>query len=299
MTDGAQRLIGKQCDSFEDRYLKVGVSLNKEPGVSNGTDEEPVLVKLKSTDECKWYVENIVFLYEDSNISFTLESEGPCGYGFKIFTMERNIIKKLYAGNEGSEERITAQVSRYQNSASSIRVKNFHYFLEDQYNNIENNILERSLVSIITWPIFGYERGSLKYRPGTPPVYVNQKSRPIKNQNFTEDVQHQDLSKYVKNQGLSKYVKNIYSIPDSIKKSKNVSSKAVESPINDSNCIVQGPNSRESFNERITNILEDKNTSDLKTNGSVQMLLFTLEKDEKVEDVCELIKENSDISLGC
>lgn len=284
MTDGKQKLKGEKCDFFEDRYLRVGVSLNKEPGVNKYvTDKEPTLVKLRSTNECKWYVENIVFLYEDSHISYTLTSEGPCGYGFKIFTMENNIINRLYAGNEGSEERTTVQISRYQNNASSIRVKNFQYFLKDQYNNIDNNILERSLVSVITWPIFGYERGSLKYRPGMSPVYVNQKSRPTKNQDFTQDV---------KNQDLSKYVKNIYSIQG---QGRDTSSKVVESRINDSNCMVQGPNSKESFNERIANVVEDKNKSDLKTNGSVQMLFFTLEKDEKVEDVCEFINGNGNI----
>ncbi|MGD1703324.1 hypothetical protein [Dapis sp. BLCC M229] len=275
-----KKLKGKKCDFFKDRYLQVKVSLNNEPGVSKyGTDKEPILVKLEQTKERTWYTENIVFLYENSHISFTLESEGPCGYGLKIFTMEKNIVNRLYAGNEGSEERITVPISRYQNDASSIRVKDFQYFLKDQYNQINNNILERSLVSIITWPIFGYDQGYYRYRPGSPPAYVNYKK--------SKNLKNKDLSKYVKNKDFKKYVKSIYSF-----QGRDFSRKTVDSRINDSNYIVKGPKSKESFNELITNVVEDNDKSDLKTNGSINMLFFILNEDEKVEDICDFSNGN-------
>ena len=274
-----QKLKGTKCDFFEDRYLRVGVSLNKEPDVNKDDIKEPTLVQLKSTDECTWHTENIVFLYENSHISFTLESEGPCGYGFKIFTMEKNIINKLYAGNEGDEDRRKVQISRYQNDASSIRVKDFQYFLKKQYNQINNNILERSLVSIITWPIFGYDQGYYRYRPGIPRSYVNNKK--------SKDLKNKDFRKNLKNKDFRKYLKNIYSIPG-----RNLSRKAVESPINDSNYIVKGPKSKERFNELITNVVEDSDKSDLKTNGSIHMLFFILDQEENLEDICELENGN-------
>ncbi len=277
------KLKGSKCDSFKDRYLEVKVSLNQElTNSKDATNKKPILVKLEETEERKWYIENIVFLYEDSHISFTISSEGPCGYGFKIFTMEQNIVNRLYAGNEGSEERVEVQVSRYQNSASSIRVKDFQYFLSDQNNKINNNIFKRSLVSIITWPIFGYEKDSYKYRPGIPRVYVNQeKSGYLKSKDFSKDLKSKDKD-------FGKYLKSVYFIGG---RDFSSSSKAVESRINDSNCIVKGPNSRQNFNALITNVVEDNDKSNLKTNGSVHMLFVILKKDQKVEDVCELVNE--------
>ncbi|NEQ66468.1 MAG: hypothetical protein F6K21_13370 [Symploca sp. SIO2D2] len=267
---------GKQCDYFEDRYLKVKVSLNQELGVNkldDQDDKEPILIKLEETEDGrKWYSENVVFLYEDSHISFTLTSTGPCGYGFKIFTMEQNIINRLYAGNEGTEGEVTVQVSRYQNDASSIRVNDFQYFLKDVDNNIYNNILKRSLVSIITWPIFGYERGCYQYRPGIDPVNLYHKIKI--NQNKIKYFESKDLKKHLKSKDL--------------KRSINFSSKAIETPIPDSNYIVKGTDSQESFDSVITNIVEDNDPTNLKTNGSINMLFFILKKGEHIKDVCQL-----------
>ena len=282
-----QKLQGIKRDFFEDRFLKVGVSLNKERAVMKSVTEkesthkkplrEPTLVELIPVEGRQLYIENIVFLYEDSHISFTLTSKGPCGYGFKIFTMEKNIVNRLYAGNEGDEKERTVQISRYQNDASSIRVKDFDYFLNKE-NNINDNILKRSLVSIITWPIFGYEQNFQKYRPGVPKVSVDhKKSRYPKNK---------DLGKYFKSKDFKKYLKNI-SIQGG-----DFSRRAVESPINDSNCIVKGPNSKERFNERIANIVEDNDKSNLKTNGSIHMLFYILEPYQSVEDLFDLEEDN-------
>ncbi|NEQ34890.1 MAG: hypothetical protein F6K40_00615 [Okeania sp. SIO3I5] len=275
-----QKLIGTKCEFFKDRFLKVSISLNQERGINKDGRKEPVLVQLKPTEKSGWYTQNIVFLQEDSHISFTLESEGPCGYGFKIFTMEKNIIKKLYAGNEGDEERIKVQVSRYQNDASSIRVKDFQYF-ENAENNISDNILETSLVSIITWPIFGYDQGYYRYRPGVPKASIPMGYKK------SQDPKNKDLGKYFKSKDFKKYVKSI-----SIK-GGDFSRKAVESPINDSNYIVKGAKSKERFNELITNVVEDNDKSDFKTNGSIHMLFFILNKDEndeyeKIEDFVTL-----------
>ncbi len=244
MSDEEQlKLKGTICDSFIDRDLEVKVSLNQESdGSENVTNKEPTLVKLDQTGERRWRTNNIVFLYEDSNISFTLISEGPCGFGLKILTAEKKIVDRLYAGNEGSQERIKAEISRYQKEQRFIRGKDF---------NIDNlmihKILGRSLVRIITWPIFGYDRGVYRYHSGIPPVKLSQKEGIYLNLNSSKD-----LKKYSKSQA------------------------------------VESPNFKENVYLPIGNVVENKDKSNSSVNGNVRMLFFTLKKDEKIEDVCEL-----------
>ncbi|NES91108.1 hypothetical protein [Okeania sp. SIO2B9] len=170
-------LKGTKYDFFEDRDLEVKVSLNEELSANEcGTDKQPILVKLDQEGENTWYFDYVVFLYEGSYISFTIRSNGPCGYGFKIFTTENSIVNRLYAVNKGdeeSQEKLEVTVDKYQYEGDPIRVRDFQYL----DNQINSNVLRNHLVNIVTWPIYGYEKGKYKYRPGLSPVRVRSSDR--------------------------------------------------------------------------------------------------------------------------
>ncbi|NEQ72069.1 MAG: hypothetical protein F6K23_02635 [Okeania sp. SIO2C9] len=165
-----QELKGTKCPFFEDRDLEVKVSLNKELDFSeNYAHKEPTLVKLDQEGENTWYFDYVVFLYEGSYISFTIRSNGPCGYGFKIFTTENSIVNRYYAVNKGDEKKegkLEVTVDAYQYGQDPIRVRDFQYL----DNQINSNVLRNHLVNIVTWPIYGYEKDNYKYRPGLSPV---------------------------------------------------------------------------------------------------------------------------------
>lgn len=219
-----EKLKGTKCDFFEDRDLQVKVSLNnlnnKLSANEYGRYKEPTLVKLDQTGENTWYFDYVVFLYEGSYISFTIRSNGPCGYGFKIFTIEKSIVNRYYAVNEGDEERqekLEVTVDTYQNEGGPIRVKDFQYL----DNQINSNVLRNHLVNIVTWPIYGYEKDNYKYLPGVSPLRL---------------------------------------------RSRNSQQKSTI----------------------ISNIVEDRDKLNLKTNGSIEMFFYVLKEDDNIEDICEL-----------
>lgn len=170
-------LKGIKRDFFENRDLEVEVSLNE--ALSSEYDcqhKKPILVELNQEGENTWYFDYVVFLYEGSYISFTIRSNGPCGYGLKIFTTENSIVNRYYAVNKGDEENLRESpiiVDAYQYKGDPIRVKDFQYL----GGQINSNVLRNHLVNIVTWPIYGYEKGKYKYRPGLSPVRVRSSDR--------------------------------------------------------------------------------------------------------------------------
>ncbi|MGD1702102.1 hypothetical protein [Dapis sp. BLCC M229] len=191
-----EKLKGSKCEYFKDRDLQVEVSLNE--GLSSEDDRiyhKPTLVKLNQEGENTWYFDYVVFLWEGSYISFTITSKGPCGYGFKIFTIKNTIVNRLYVGNEGNGQELKVPINRYNNEGDPILVKDFQYL----DNQINSNVLRNHLVNVVTWPIYGYEKDNYKYRPGLDRVRLGSSNSQKKSTIISNIIEDRDKLNLITN----------------------------------------------------------------------------------------------------
>lgn len=166
-------LQGTQVGSFKDRDLEVSVSLNQEDGIKqlNEGKRSPVLLTDIKQVAGAGFIENAVVVDEGSHISFSFNSVGPCGYGYKIKTEKEPIVSALYMTNDGSGQRVWGGISRYQDAAKSIRVEDADHI----QNETETDLFKRWKATFISWRLLGYKRGSNSYGTARGEVKVDVK----------------------------------------------------------------------------------------------------------------------------